>query len=102
MDPITFALIIKFLPWLIVGGGAVAFSRSTLGKALAQRIRDGSVSNAEVAALAGELEEVRRELGEVHERLDFTERLLAQQRVAPPLPARSDQDSPIPPALTPA
>lgn len=102
MDPITFALIIKFLPWLLLGGGALAFARSTLGKALAQRIREGSATDADVAALAAELEEVRRELGEVHERLDFTERLLAQQRVAAPLPGRSDQDSPIPPVRTPA
>lgn len=34
---------------------------------------------AEVADLRVELDQVRRELAEVHERLDFTERLLAQQ-----------------------
>ena len=102
MGPLVLALVLKFVPWLMLGGGVALFARSSLGRALAQRIREGSATDADVAALAADLEEVRRELGEVHERLDFTERLLAQQRIAPPPPARSDQDSPIPPALTPA
>ena len=33
-----------------------------------------------LAALTGEVEQLRRDLGDVQERLDFTERLLAQQR----------------------
>lgn len=42
---------------------------------------------ARLAALEDEMATVRRELGETHERLDFTERLLAQQhtdRLNPP------------------
>lgn len=38
----------------------------------------GSGSGAVVEELRAEMDELRRELGEVHERLDFTERLLAR------------------------
>lgn len=85
MDPIILALILKFLPWLLAGAGAVALARSSLGKALVARLREGSVPSAEVAALSAELQEVRHELGEVQERLDFAERLLAQQQESPAL-----------------
>ena len=74
---------------LIFGGGAcIALSFSPIGRALADRIRGKSAGTgadelrAEVAehkqALADELEAVRRELGELAERVDFTERLLAE------------------------
>jgi len=84
---------------LIFGGGAcIALSFSPIGRALADRIRGKSAGTgadelrAEVAehkqALADELEAVRRELGELAERVDFTERLLAKnrdgERLAPP------------------
>ena len=77
-------------------------SRSTLGKALVQRIRQGSLQGEEVAALAVQLEEVRHELGEIQERLDFTERLLAQQRGVLPSSGSSEHDSPTPPEAIPA
>jgi tetrahydromethanopterin S-methyltransferase subunit G len=38
--------------------------------------------------LRGELEELRRRLGELEERLDFTERLVARHRDAERLPDR--------------
>ena len=80
---------------LIFGGGAMfLLAISPIGRAVADRIR----ANAP-AAPAGEesvrrlqetqqtilddLEAVRQELGEVQERLDFAERLLAQHREAP-------------------
>ena len=97
MDPLVLAILLKLAPWLILGLGALFLSRSALGKALAQRIRERSVTGTEVAALADELQEVRRELGEIQERLDFTERLLAQQRGALPPSASSEHDSPSPP-----
>lgn len=37
-------------------------------------------TDSRLAALEEEMTEVRRQLEETHERLDFTERLLAQQR----------------------
>jgi hypothetical protein len=41
---------------------------------------------AKVDALADDLASVRQELAETHERLDFTERLLAAGRESPPAP----------------
>ena len=97
-----FSSFLKLAPLLILGSaGAIFLSRSTLGKALVQRIRQGSLKGEEVAALAAQLEEVRHELGEIQERLDFTERLLAQQRGALPPSGSSEHDSPTPPELVP-
>ena len=102
MSPMFYLmLLLKFAPWLIAGLGAFLFARSGLGRALTQRIRDGAVTRDDVAALAADLDEVRRELGEVQERLDFTERLVARQRGALPPSTRSEHDSPTPPELAP-
>src|SRR5438128_1122773 len=68
-----FSSFLKLAPLLILGSaGAIFLSRSTLGKALVQRIRQGSLKGEEVAALAAQLEEVRHELGEIQERLVLT------------------------------
>ena len=100
MDPTLILIILfKFAPWLLVGLGALLFVRSAFGKALAQRIREGSVTGADLATLAGELQEVRRELGEVQERLDFAERLIAHQREALPPSSLPEHNSPTPPGL---
>ncbi|HEX4574040.1 MAG TPA: hypothetical protein VH158_02845 [Gemmatimonadales bacterium] len=60
--------------------------------ALAQRVAGGAKSTAaadEVAALRAELldevHQVRHEVSELAERVDFTERLLAKQRAPEPL-----------------
>ena len=45
------------------------------------RIRAGGLeggADGAIEELRGEVDQLRRELGEVHERLDFTERLLAR------------------------
>ena len=100
---ILLSMLLKIAPLLILGsGGAIFLSRSAFGKALVQRIREGSLRGEEVAALAAQLEDVRHELGEIQERLDFTERLLAQQRGALPPSGSSEHDSPTPPELVPA
>jgi len=75
---------------LIFGGGAlIAISFSPVGRAVAERIRGRSAAggdemHAELAehrdALQAELDSVRRELGELSERMDFAERLLAKNR----------------------
>ncbi len=76
---------------LIFGGGAcIAMSFSPIGRALADRIRGKSATPAgadmrsELAehkeTLDQELEAVRREVAELAERMDFAERLLAQNR----------------------
>lgn len=69
---------------LIFGGGTtVLLSFSPLGKAFAERIRYGKQPIAPLdpdPALYDELDRVRAELGEIHERLDFAERLLTEGR----------------------
>ncbi len=75
-----------FVPGVIFGGGAlVGISFSPIGRAIARRIGGKeeaaeSAVLAEVDALREELSGVKAELGEVQERLDFAERLLAQAR----------------------
>ncbi len=46
----------------------------------AQLRMGGGVDAEELDELRSELDQVRAELGEMHERLDFTERLLTQSR----------------------
>ena len=58
----------------------------TVGKALAALLRahanriNSSLPGADDPQIGQTLEEVQRRLGEIEERLDFTERLLSQQR----------------------
>ena len=68
---------------------AIFVLRGPFGRALADRLSGrAGPDDQEVQALRSDVEELRRQLGEVQERLDFAERLLAQQadaaRVAPP------------------
>jgi hypothetical protein len=66
---------------LIFGGGTlVAISFSPVGRAVAERIRGGHPSNESDPAILEELDRIRTELGELQERVDFTERLLAKTR----------------------
>ena len=72
---------------LLFGGGTLfLLAISPIGRAFADRIRakrQGDVRSELVehmAALEQELEAVRREVAELAERVEFTERLLAKQR----------------------
>ena len=77
---------------MLFGGGTLfLLSVSPVGRAVAERIRQrptagGGAGTAE--DLQAELQEVRRELAELVERMDFMERLLAKardaERLAPP------------------
>ncbi|MFL5505459.1 MAG: hypothetical protein ACJ8AU_01135 [Gemmatimonadales bacterium] len=71
----------------IVIGGLKKIAETRLEEA---RIRAGAGGDGhEVAALREEMDDVRRELGEVQERLDFTERMLTQVRDSQQLPPRT-------------
>lgn len=62
---------------------AIVILRGPLGRAIADRIagRVGSEPRHEdQGEVLAELDEVKHRLGEVEERLDFAERLLARQR----------------------
>ncbi|HTH66114.1 MAG TPA: hypothetical protein VL563_15620 [Gemmatimonadales bacterium] len=79
--------------FLFGGGAMVALGFSPIGRALADRIRgkhalpDIEELRSELAdardAHGSELEQVRQEVADLAERLDFAERMLAQQREAP-------------------
>lgn len=72
----------------IVGWTAVKIF-GPIGQALSRRIAgggDGELLERRVEALAAELDELKHQLAETHERLDFTERLLAQSRTPEQLP----------------
>lgn len=71
---------------LIFGGGIViAVSFSPVGRAVAERIR-GRAEPQMDPTIYEELERMRGELSELHERVDFTERLLAKGRERESLP----------------
>ena len=74
---------------IVFGGGMLfALSKTEIGRALADRIRGEHLGgSATDPALVEEVERLRGEVAELHERMEFTERLLARQRETPPLPA---------------
>ena len=84
MDP---GMIGVFIPIIAVGGFfAWMISLSPLGKAIAERLRHGPVPRGgagtaeDQAELVESVDQLRREVAELAERVDFTERLLGQQR----------------------
>ena len=75
---------------LALAFGLWAQSRMRLQEA---RLHTGALDKGgevEIPALRDEVGEVRRELGEMHERLDFAERLLSQAREADRPPGRRE------------
>jgi len=70
------------IPVTIIGAiGATIVLRGPLGQALAHRIRgDGAVSELPPETVLNELDDLRARVLELEERVDFSERLLAQAR----------------------
>jgi len=90
MDPGAIAV---FIPIVAVGGFFFwMVTLSPVGKALAERLRHGPASPALPAAEREELlaavDELRREVAELAERVDFTERLLARGSASQSAPER--------------
>ncbi len=85
MDP---GVIAVFIPIVAVGGFfAWMISLSPLGKAYAEKLRHGlKQDDGGDQELRATVEELRREVAELAERVDFTERLLAQKQAAEKLP----------------
>jgi hypothetical protein len=64
----------------IFGGGTLfLLSVSPVGRALAERIR-GQAGPAQDPELLADVDALRHEVAELHERVDFAERLLAQRQ----------------------
>lgn len=72
---------------IFIFGGLTVFglSMSPVGRALAERIRGRSVGQPDPEVLA-ELDELRADMAELHERLDFAERMLARREEPGRLP----------------
>jgi len=73
----------------IFGGGTLfLLSVSPIGKAYAERIRAKTheLAPPDPQVLA-EIDDLRAQVAELHERVDFTERLLAERRESPQLPS---------------
>lgn len=69
------------------GGTAFLLSISPIGKAYAERVRAKTHQMAPPDPMVlGELDDLRAQVAELHERVDFTERLLAERRDQPQLP----------------
>ncbi len=88
MDELAFLIPIA----LFISIAVVVILRGPIGKAVADRLAGRPrADDSEIVDLRGDVDEVRRQLAEVQERLDFAERLLARQtdaeRMLPP-PAR--------------
>lgn len=73
---------------LFLSAAAVFILRGPFGKALADRLLRRGPDERDLQDLRAELDELRHQLAEVQERLDFAERLLARERQAPALPGR--------------
>ena len=80
LDPGTVGV---FIPIISIGGFfAWMIARSPLGHALGERLKHGPVPprGEDQADLVESVERLRREVAELAERVDFTERLLGQQK----------------------
>ena len=65
----------------IFGGGSVFLLAMTpIGKAIAERIRAHGAIPMQDPELLAEVDALRRDVSELQERVDFTERLLAQSQ----------------------
>ena len=65
--------------FLFGGGTLFLLSVSPVGRALAERIRSGGNQVLPDPQLQAEVDALRAEVSELHERMDFAERLLAQR-----------------------
>lgn len=84
---------LEFAPFLVpitlfVVIGAAIILRGPIGKALADRIagRRAGAGSADAEALRAAVDDVHHRVAELEERMDFTERMLAQARQRDHLP----------------
>ena len=71
--------------WFTVAGAVFFIARGPIGQALARRISGDTPEDAALEVppeLYAELDELRARVGELEERVDFSERILAQKNAA--------------------
>ena len=93
--PVAIALIVATVTlgaaaipiWFAAAGCVWLISKGAIGDAIAARLRDGARPAELPSEALAELDDLRAQVAELQERQDFTERLVAQQREARPLPA---------------
>jgi hypothetical protein len=66
------------ITFIFGGGTAFLLAISPIGKAIAERIRAHGAIPMQDPELLAEVDALRRDVSELQERVDFTERLLAQ------------------------
>lgn len=66
------------ITFIFGGGTAFMLAISPIGKAIAERIRANGAIPMPDPELLAEVDSLRRDVTELQERVDFTERLLAQ------------------------
>lgn len=76
--------------WIFFAIAVLIIARSTLGRALVERIRSGPAADPRfdefAARVTDELEALREDVSELQERVDFTERALTAARRSDALP----------------
>jgi hypothetical protein len=68
------------ITFIFGGGTAFLLAISPIGKAIAERIRAHGAVPMHDPELLAEVDSLRRDVSELQERVDFTERLLAQSQ----------------------
>jgi hypothetical protein len=71
------------ITFIFGGGTAFLLAISPIGKAIAERIRSHGAVPMHDPELLAEMDALRRDVSELQERVDFTERLLAQSQERP-------------------
>lgn len=80
--------------FLFGGGTTICLAFSPVGRALAERIRGRGVEAPYDPELLAEVQSLRTDVVELQERVDFTERLLAQRNEPMQVAARQEPDQP--------
>jgi hypothetical protein len=68
------------ITFIFGGGTAFLLAMSPIGRAIAERIRAHGALPMQDPELLAEVDALRRDVSELQERVDFTERLLAQSQ----------------------
>ena len=71
---------IMAITFIFGGGTAFLLAISPIGRAIAERIRAHGAIPMQDPELLAEVDALRRDVSELQERVDFTERLLAQSQ----------------------